>query len=56
MVADHRHPSLRFEPKGSYWSVRIDKGYRALGRMDNETLYWFWIGSHDQYEQLIRGK
>ena len=27
-----RHPSLRFERKGPYWSVRIARGWRALGR------------------------
>src|SRR6266576_5262842 len=24
-----RHPSLRFERKGEYWSVRITRGWRA---------------------------
>ena len=30
---NHRHPSLHFEPKGDYWSVRITRGWRALGRL-----------------------
>jgi len=49
-----RHSSLRFERKGAYWSVRISRGWRALGRFHEETLYWFWIGPHDAYERLIR--
>ncbi len=47
------HPSLRFERKGDYWSVRINRGHRALGREYGGTLYWFWIGPHDEYERLI---
>ena len=49
-----RHPSLRFERKGQYWSVRIARGWRALGRMHEGTVYWFWIGPHDEYERLLR--
>lgn len=47
------HPSLRFEKKGDYWSIRIGPGYRALGRYHEGTLYWFWIGTHDEYERLL---
>lgn len=49
-----RHPSLHFEPKGDYWSVRITRGWRALGRFHEGTLYWFWIGPHDEYERLLK--
>ena len=50
------HPSLWFEPKGDYWSVRVDRGWRALGRMDGGAMVWFWIGPHDEYERIIRGR
>ena len=50
-----RHSSLRFAPKGDYWSVRVSQGWRALGRMHEGGMVWFWIGSHDEYERLIRG-
>ena len=49
-----RHPSLRFERKGDYRSVRISRGWRALAREHEGTLYWFWIGSHDEYERLLK--
>ena len=48
-----RHPSLRFKKVGGLWSARIDDDHRALALMDNEVLYWFWIGNHDEYERLI---
>ena len=41
-----RHPSLRFGRKSPYWSVRI-------GRVHEGTLYWFWIGPHDEYERVL---
>ncbi|MGH9872628.1 MAG: hypothetical protein ACRD9S_09195 [Pyrinomonadaceae bacterium] len=48
-----RHPSLHFERKGDFWSVRITRGWRALAREYEGTFYWFWIGSHDDYQRLI---
>ncbi|MDA1276592.1 MAG: hypothetical protein O2960_21450 [Verrucomicrobia bacterium] len=50
-----RHPSLHFKKVGDYWSARIDRNWRVLGRMHNGTLYWFWIGPHDEYKRLIAG-
>lgn len=49
-----RHPSLRFKRKGAYWSARISLGYPALGRIEGDTIYWFWIGKHDEYERLLK--
>jgi len=36
------------------YSVRIDKGYRSLGLRDEDTILWFWIGTHDEYERLLK--
>ena len=51
-----QHPSLHFKKVGEYWSVRISDQYRALGRIKDETMYWFWVGSHDEYERQILSK
>jgi hypothetical protein len=48
-----RHPSLHFERKGDYWSVRVTRGWRALAREHEGTLYWFWIGNHDDYQRIL---
>lgn len=51
------HPSLRFKcinEKEGLWAVRISRGYRAAGVMENDTVTWFWIGSHDSYERFFR--
>lgn len=48
------HPSLHFKcvnQEERIWSVRITLGYRALGVFEDNTLTWFWIGSHKDYER-----
>lgn len=49
-----RHPSLHFKRVGRYWSVRTGLNYRALAVEIDTGLLWFWIGSHAQYDALIR--
>jgi hypothetical protein len=49
------HPSLHFkELRDRVWSVRINAGYRALGLREGELIVWFWVGSHDEYQRLIK--
>jgi hypothetical protein len=50
------HSSLRFKPVRGHqglWSVRIGLGWRAIGRRDGDTVTWFWIGSHADYDGLV---
>ena len=50
------HPGLHFKSIHStepLYSVRISRGYRALGLKEGNTITWFWIGSHPEYEKLI---
>lgn len=53
LKADPYHPSLHFKKIGELWSVRVGRGYRALGLNDGDTVQWFWIGTHGAYDQLI---
>lgn len=51
------HPSLHFKSVHSGEStvfVRISKDYRAVGIMKNDEIIWFWIGSHSDYEKLLK--
>jgi hypothetical protein len=51
------HPSLRFKvvhTSRPIYSVRIGLGYRALGVRDGDEIVWFWIGSHADYDRLLR--
>ena len=54
---DPFHSSLQFKRVNkslSIYSVRIGLGYRALGVRDREDIVWFWIGSHADYDLLLR--
>jgi hypothetical protein len=51
---DPRHPSLQFKKVGRFWSVRVGLRYRALAVETGDAYLWFWIGSHGDYDRLIR--
>ncbi len=54
LVENVEHPSLEFKQIGRLWSVRVGLHYRALGFSEGETIAWFWIGAHPEYDRLIR--
>jgi hypothetical protein len=50
------YPSLRFKcvnSRASIWSVRITRGIRAVGKLKDNTVTWFWIGNHDDHEKFF---
>ena len=51
------HPSLnlkRVHPRRPIYSVRISMNYRTIGELDGTDMIWFWIGSHGEYDKLLR--
>lgn len=51
------HPSLSFKlihNSNPIYSVRIGLSYRALGIKQKSTVVWFWIGSHAEYDKMIK--
>jgi mRNA-degrading endonuclease RelE of RelBE toxin-antitoxin system len=53
---DPQHPSLKFKklpPFDDIWSVRINNTYRAIGRVKDDVIVWFFIGSHADYDNLL---
>ena len=54
LKANLRHPSLHFKKIGKYRSVRVGLSYRAVAVEVPEGLLWFWIGSHAEYEKVLR--
>jgi hypothetical protein len=54
LCADARHPSLHLKRVGRYWSVRVGADYRALGHPVDDGILWGWIGSHEEYNHIIR--
>ena len=53
---DPRHPSLQLKKVHAdqpIYSVRITRDYRAVGVREGNSMIWFWIGSHADYERLL---
>jgi hypothetical protein len=56
-IDDPYYPGLHFKRIHStklVFSLRITKEYRALGIKQDENIVWFWIGSHTDYENLLK--
>ena len=56
---DPAHPSLQFgllAGSKDRCSVRIGLHYRALGKIEGDTVTWVWIGDHREYDRLTRSK
>jgi hypothetical protein len=54
---DPQHPSLRFKQVHAtrlIYSARVGLAYRALAVRDDDVLIWFWIGTHADYDTLLR--
>jgi hypothetical protein len=56
LKADPKHPSLHFKKVGTFWSARIGLDHRAIAVEDGPDFIWVWIGTHDEYERMIRDK
>jgi plasmid maintenance system killer protein len=54
---DPYYPSLHFKcinKEKSWYSVRINKNYRAVGTKEGDTVLWFFIGTHADYDRILR--
>ncbi|MEL7054258.1 MAG: hypothetical protein AAGM45_21095 [Cyanobacteria bacterium J06588_5] len=53
---DPGHPSLKFKQVHSklpIYSARISRNYRAVGQRDGDTIVWFWVGTHAEYDKIL---
>jgi mRNA-degrading endonuclease RelE of RelBE toxin-antitoxin system len=51
------HPSLQFKQVHNtepIYSARVGISYRVLCVVDGDTAIWFWIGSHSDYDKLLK--
>ncbi|HKI19532.1 MAG TPA: hypothetical protein VKA15_16725 [Isosphaeraceae bacterium] len=56
-LQDPHHPSLRFRrvhPTRPIFSARVGIDYRVVGMRDGNDIFWFWIGSHSEYDRLLK--
>jgi hypothetical protein len=52
-----RHPSLQFKLVHAtlpIYSARVSRDYRAVGVLTGGLIVWFFIGSHADYDRLVR--
>ncbi len=50
------HPGLHFKcvnKEKSWYSVRVNKSYRAIGTWEGDTIFWHFIGTHADYDSLL---
>lgn len=55
--SDPYHNSLQFKrvsQRQPIYSVRIGLNYRVLGLLENDRIYWFWIGAYTEYDELLQ--
>jgi len=48
-----QHPSLHFKELKGYphiFSVRINRDYRVVGLRKGESITWFWVGTHAEFD------
>ena len=51
------HPSLCFKrvhDTRSIFSARISLDYRAVGTVTGDEVVWFWVGSHADYDKVLK--
>jgi len=41
-----------FRKKGGVYTAEIGRSYRALARERKGHYYWFWIGTHEDYNKF----
>ena len=55
--ANPHHPSLHFkrvDNQEPIYSARVSNDYRVFGFIEGDTVLWYWIGNHNEYERLSK--
>lgn len=51
---DQSHSSLQFKKCGKVWTARVGSHYRAVATSIDGGFLWIWIGTHAEYDKLIK--
>ncbi len=43
-----------FQNVGGFWSARVGIHYRAIAVEDGNDFIWVWVGTHEEYDRLIK--
>jgi len=57
-VQNPRHGSLQFKrvspADSTLYSARVGAHYRAIGVLEGDTVTWTWVGTHEEYNAIMR--
>jgi mRNA-degrading endonuclease RelE of RelBE toxin-antitoxin system len=54
--SDPYHNSLQFKrvsQRQPIYSARVSLNYRVVGLLEDDHIYWFWIGTHAEYDDFL---
>jgi len=52
---DKRLEFKKLNTQEPLYSIRVGIGWRAVGVLKtSDTIVWFWIGSHSEYDKLLK--
>jgi len=40
--------------RAEVWTVDVGRSYRAIAYREGDRFHWFWIGSHEAYNNMLR--
>ena len=43
----------KLEGEPDVWSVRVSLNLRAVAKREGDTVTWFWIGPHKEFDRLF---
>jgi len=50
----HNSPQFKkLRGYSDYWSVRVSRNIRAVGKRTGDTIEWAWIGTHNEFDKLF---
>jgi len=56
-TANPTHPSLHYKKIHAslpIWPVRVGLHHRAVGIVHDEKMLWYFVGTHAEYDRLIK--
>ena len=56
-LENQNHPSLAFkkiESGDEIYSVRVSINYRALCIKETDAYVWIWVGTHSEYDKILK--
>ncbi|MEH2317665.1 MAG: hypothetical protein V7K24_11195, partial [Nostoc sp.] len=50
----HENCCKQVSQRQPIYSARVNLNHRVLGLLESDSIYWYWIGAHDEYDELLK--